>query len=372
VRTKGMRLRIAPIAWHAKYRYTIGGLRINGKRKRLFFETAREAQEALRSLQIKARREGQAGLDIPDALRAMASDCARRLAPYGKTIADATTFFLAHLSATESVCVEKLVGDYLRFQERNKLSGKHLTGIRARLLRFQEAFKERPVRTLNAAEIEEWLYHNGNGSAPQTLVHRRATLRALFGWALRQKLVDSNPLDAIAKPKVVRPAPAILTPENLSRFLAAAPFDLLPILAIGAFAGLRTAELLRLEWGEINLESGLVEVRADKAKSARRRLVRIEPNLAQWLAPYAGMVGKVWPGGERKFHEATTKLGRELGLKWQANGLRHSYASFHLAKFENAPALALSMGHTTPQMVFAHYREVVSPREAQRFWEIRP
>jgi hypothetical protein len=135
-----MKLRIVPITWHPRYSYVIAGLRVNGKRKRLFFETARAAEEELRNLQIKARRQGQAGLDMSDALRAMAVGCARQLKPHGKTILDATSFYLNYLAATESKHVEKLVEDYLRSQERSKLSARHLTDIRSRLGRFQEAF----------------------------------------------------------------------------------------------------------------------------------------------------------------------------------------------------------------------------------------
>jgi hypothetical protein len=137
-----MCLRIVPVNWHPRYKYCIGGLRVNGKRKRLFFETAQEAEEELRNLRIKARRQGQAGLDMPDSLRAMAADCARWLKPHGKTILDATSFYLHHLVAAESARIGKLVEDYLRSQERNKLSARHLTDIRSRLGRFQEAFGE--------------------------------------------------------------------------------------------------------------------------------------------------------------------------------------------------------------------------------------
>ena len=370
-----MRLRIIPISWHSRYKYCIGGLRVNGKRKRLFFETEAKAEEELRNLQIKARRQGQAGLDMSDSLRAMAVDCARRLKAHGKTILDATGFYLNHLAASKSARIGKLVEDYVRSQERSKLSARHLTDIRSRLGRFQEAFGTRPVRTLAATEIEEWLYgmHNGgDGLEPQTLVNWRAALHAFFGWLLRQKLIDFNPIEAIAKPKVVRIPPAIWTPGDLAKLLKAASADLVPIIALGAFAGLRTAELLRLNWDEISLERGLIELRADKAKSARRRLVKVEPNLAQWLTSYASNTGKVWPKGWRSYHEATAKLCRELALEWPENGLRHSYASFHLARFENAEALALQMGHTSARMIFDHYREVVSPQDAQRYWEIRP
>jgi integrase len=370
-----MRLRIVSITWHSKYRYTIGGLRVNGKRKRLFFETEAEAKEELRNLQIKSRRQGQAGLNMSDSLRVMAVDCARQLKPHGKTILDATSFYLNHLAATESACVEKLIEDYLRSQERTKVSARHLTDIRSRLGRFHEAFVRRPVRTLNAIEIEEWLYslsNNGDGLEPQTLVNWRAALHAFFGWLLRQKQIDFNPIASVAKPKVVREPPAIWTPDDLDKLLRAAPSDLVPVIAVGAFAGLRTAELLRLNWNEIGLERELIEVRADKAKDARRRLVKVEPNLAAWLIPHGGKSGNIWPKGWRSYHEATAKLCRELELEWPENGLRHSYASYHLAHFQSAEMLALQMGHTSARMIFDHYREVVSPAVAELYWEIQP
>jgi hypothetical protein len=43
-----------------------------------------------------------------------------------------------------------------------------------------------------------------------------------------------------------------------------------------------------------------------------------------------------------------------------------------LAKHQNAAQLALEMGHVGPQMIFAHYRELVTPEEAQRYWNILP
>jgi integrase len=113
-------------------------------------------------------------------------------------------------------------------------------------------------------------------------------------------------------------------------------------------------------------------VRADKAKSARRRLVKVEPNLAAWLTPHGGKSGEIWPKGWRSYYGATAKLVHELELEWPENGLRHSFASYHLARFENAEALALQMGHTSSRMVFEFYREVVSSQAAQVYWEIRP
>jgi hypothetical protein len=34
--------------------------------------------------------------------------------------------------------------------------------------------------------------------------------------------------------------------------------------------------------------------------------------------------------------------------------------------------LALEIGHTDSGMIFNHYRELVRPKEAERYWNIRP
>jgi integrase len=147
------------------------------------------------------------------------------------------------------------------------------------------------------------------------------------------------------------------------------------MLAIGAFAGLRTAELLRLEWADIDFKSGKINVSASKSKTARRRLIACAPNLRAWLAPYAAGLreGLLWQTSESAFHKACLKAGKAAGLaKWPQNGLRHSFASYHLAKHQNAAMLALDMGHTTTAMIFASYREIVTPEEAELYWRIFP
>ncbi|HUF63040.1 MAG TPA: hypothetical protein VMN36_13265 [Verrucomicrobiales bacterium] len=54
------------------------------------------------------------------------------------------------------------------------------------------------------------------------------------------------------------------------------------------------------------------------------------------------------------------------------NAGRHSYASYHLAHFRNASDLALQLGHHNTEVLFAHYRELVSPDAAAAYWKIYP
>jgi integrase len=142
------------------------------------------------------------------------------------------------------------------------------------------------------------------------------------------------------------------------------------MLGIGAFTGLRDAEIKRLDWNEVNLPRKYVEVKAAKAKSARRRIVPIQPNLAEWLRPYSGMKGGLVPVGAR---DKLDRVRKEAGLaRWPKNGLRHSFASYRLAEIHDAPRVASELGHTSPQMLYSTYRELVLPEEAERYWAIRP
>ena len=54
------------------------------------------------------------------------------------------------------------------------------------------------------------------------------------------------------------------------------------------------------------------------------------------------------------------------------NGLRHSFASYHAAQFQDAGMLALELGHRDQKLIFAHYRELVRPADARKYWNLRP
>jgi integrase len=55
-----------------------------------------------------------------------------------------------------------------------------------------------------------------------------------------------------------------------------------------------------------------------------------------------------------------------------SNGLRHSFASYHLAHFRDAARLAIELGHADQELLFRHYRELVKPEVAAKYWAIRP
>jgi integrase len=353
-------------------RWVIEGIRVQGKRQRRFFRTKTAADQELVRIQTKLRREGEEALALKDSLRMMALEVTRDLEPFGKTLRDAGDFYLKYLrEAHKSISVEALVSEVLAMQKRMKRSPEHQDDLKIRLRHFCETFGLSPVRTITSKEIETWLHDLK--LSPQSINNYRSRVSILFNYGVKRGYLERNPVTIIERMKNVDQAPEIFTVDELRLLLNKAPSQLLPMFAIGAFAGLRTAELGRLEWKNINLIRGFIDVPASKSKTARRRLITMAPNLRAWLSPYAGHTGKLWSRHLDHYYYFALQTWKAAGLtKWPNNGLRHSFASYHLAKHQDAPRLALDMGHVNAQMIFSNYREIVTPEEAERFWKIFP
>lgn len=363
-------LQVRPYLHSTSHPWVIEGYRLpDGKRKRLFFRTQKDAETELGKIKGVLEKEGKQGLAISGALREEAAKCAEKLQPFGRSITQAVEHYIAHLLRTERSCtVSELAESLLSAKRQDGKSKAYLLDLTKRVNRFTETFGARAVSEIEAREIDDWL--RALALSPKSRNNFRANVGVLFSYAVDRGYIERNPIERTAKAKLVNKAVEILTLDELSALLAAADAEILPALAIGAFAGLRDAEIGRLDWKEVNLSRGYIEVTALNAKSARRRLVKVQPNLSAWLAPYASRTGKVLPPNARKKEEAARAAAKLEN--WPNNGLRHSYASYHVAHFGDAARTAMEMGHSTPQMVFAHYREVVSPEDAKRYWELAP
>src|ERR1700730_5959091 len=355
--------------------------RENGKRVRKFFTTETAAKKALKEITDKIRKEGYAALNVSDATRIAAVEAVKNLAPFpGATIAKAVEFYVSHLkTAQRSVPIRQLVDEYLHAKGQDKeLSLVHLQDLRLRYERFCETFADTGTRTLTSQQIEEWLW-SLNVSA-QTQKNYRSRLGALFNFAIRRGYIDKekNPIDDITPPKVRGGKKEIFTVDELRAVLEHARetnSEALPLIAIGAFAGVRTMERVRLLWEDRAIRGGFLTVGSEDAKTAARRTIKMEPCLQAWLSPFAGLSGLIFDGNDLKFCSQLRNLCKAVGMKKAPkNGLRHSFASYHVAKYQDAERVRgdLGLGHSTAGLLFANYRELVSPEEAERYFNIFP
>jgi integrase len=370
MRTHKVRLRSynASKSPHLKY---VVNYRENGKRKRRFFEKKDHAQSFADERNIELRNREVTRAEFPIALQIMAYECAERLQRFGKTIADATGHFVDYLERSEKSCTAaQLVSELVTAKERDGASARHVSDLRSRLNAFAQKFDGQPVATITSAEIDDWL--RSLPVSPVTRNHYRRLVILAFNFAIGRKYAATNSASETAEAREPKSKPGILTVEQAAALLVNAASEIVPYLAIGLFAGLRRAEIERLDWREIDFDSGHIEVTAEKSKSKiANRFITMQPNLREWLLPHRKLRGNVTP--LETFRQLFPQARLAAGIMdWPDNALRHSFASYHVAHFKDARALALEMGHMDSNMLFNHYRALVKPTEAARYWSITP
>jgi len=207
-----------------------------------------------------------------------------------------------------------------------------------RLNRFAETFQGL-ASAVTAHQVREYLQglkrKNGKAVSNRTRRNFQTVINSLFHFARMRWYVVRDVVDEICEigsPKVQVAEIGVFTPEQIKSILAVSPSELLPAFAIGAFCGLRTAELQRLDWQDVKLEQRVVIVGAKKAKTASRRVVPISDNCARWLGPHWKKEGSVSPAPhDNALGDRFECAASRAGVKWVKNGLRHSFCSYRLA-----------------------------------------
>jgi len=264
--------------------------------------------------------------------------------------------------------IRDVVTELLEVKKGDGLSRRYIQTLRSHLTRFADTFGMN-IGAVTTALIAEWLRSLGVGARARNNI--RMSVVTLFHFARAHGYLPKGvPTEAeqVARAKVRGGEIGILSPQQLARLLKCADEEVTLYLVLGAFTGLRAAELLRLEWSDINMKRGYITVAKHKAKTATRRLVPIQPNLVQWLSR-GGCDGRIFVS-EKAAKRAIDFAKKQIG-KWPTNALRHSYATYRLAATHDAARVALEMGNS-PQMLFSNYRELADDQDAAAWFAIVP
>ena len=283
-------------------------------------------------------------------------------------------FLKRHPIGLPAKTVQEIADELVEVKRRAGKSDIYIKDLQSRLDSFAKAFNVR-LATISGAQIETFirgLSRSGRSLSGRTQNNYRRIIGTLMKFAVKRGYLpkDHDEISAVERAQDDSGEIEIFTPDELRKLFENARPELVPYLAIGAFAGLRAAELQRLDWSEVNIARRYIEVKASKSKTASRRLAPMPDNLALWLTGCALTSGPVAPFANMS-KQLSTFLAPLAGLKWKHNGLRHSFISYRLAVVQDVGKVALEAGNS-PQMIFKHYRELVTPDEAQEWISIVP
>ena len=366
--------------------------RLAGRGKRLFYDTKTEAQTVAEQMRIKRRNEGDSAFEISAADRIDAENALRVLRAHGITLKQAADFSIRHLSTVlNSKAVSEVVEELVEKVSQDGLSRDYLYCAGSLWRRFAKDHSHLMIGNIDAIAIDKWLRElEGVSGASRNDYARRLT--HLFGYAVKSKYAVENPMKNVERAKIKRGMPEALSIPQVIDLLRSADATFMPCLLVGLFAGLRPlSEVCRLRWERINFETKQIYVAPGCSKNnSSVRYVYMSDNLVEWLLPYrqaSGALIKSRAIYQRRHLRTTIKAGFagsqdkppalvNAGIskhgRWPKDGFRHTYCSMHLAKHKNLAETVAQMGHTGSNIIFKHYRAIVTSQEAEVFWEISP
>jgi integrase len=262
------------------------------------------------------------------------------------------------------------------------------------LQKFARTFTGTAVCDLTKAHLDQFIENIGKvksrspnqrkAISAKSRNHYRAVIRQFLAWAVRKDYLPQT--HRLTEADGLRPEFSntsetnFYTPAEFNALLDAAQRQLAalrPIVAMGGLAGLRTAELLRLDWSDIWRIPDHIEVTAGKSKTRQRRLVEKCPALNAWLEPYRGnKTGLLWEGHEVTFQQKIAELCADAKVEDKSverrhNGLRHAFCTYHFALHANENLTAQQAGNS-PAMIHQHYKGLATRAEAEKWFAVKP
>jgi hypothetical protein len=165
--------------------------------------------------------------------------------------------------------------------------------------------------------------------------------------------------------------PEIITPAKYQEVLDSCDEELLPVVVLMGFGGIRREEVLKMSWVNIWELQDCVEVNAREAKTSERRVLERSSVINAWLAPYRQHKGRIWKHSKGVLHHRLDDLREKTELKGKHNVLRHSFGSYRYALTDSADKTAKEMGNSPTTLKKSYYR-VATPAQGAEWFNLMP
>jgi integrase len=350
---------------------------IAGKRSRKFYkygdiDSAREHYAKVIEAEAETTKEDSRAINDSQLLEE-ASRGKKALAAHGKTIKDAVAFYLTHLEKLEShgsTTVAQLVKKFLNGKEGN-VRPRTYDDLNSRLGIFEKKYADTPLSTITPENIRAWLKELG--LAPQTTINFWRVLHNFFNYGIELDLIDSNPVRKAFRPRDPKRSKVILHADEVATLLHKSPAEIQPALVLMTFCGIRTEEVTKLDWADIDWDDSTIELGEEVAKTNKERHVTIPANAVAWLKPLKKRRGAIADYGSSHIFMRAFKAARDAaGLTdWHNDTLRKTFISHHYGTHENA-ALTVKEAGNSHGIMEKHYKKPMKKKEAEKLWKVTP
>ncbi len=222
-----------------------------------------------------------------------------------------------------------------------------------------------PLRSMSTAQCRRILHAAFGGSA-SAFRKGRAMLHSVFAHGMRQEWCAENPVARIEVPAVQEREIVPLRREEVERLEAAVQQPehraMRLSLHLLLYCGLRPQEVARLQPQHVQPERGCVVVPGRCSKTGGGRVVPLRNR-----ALLRGVRMRIPRNWEQRWRRLRRGAGFAPG-KWVPDVCRHTFASYHAARFRDLGALQLEMGHRSADLLRSRYLNLPRVEEAKGYW----
>lgn len=201
----------------AGYSFVVCGPTLADKNRELrCFKTEREAKTYAHMRNTEAQTQGFDSLSFPAWLRVTAQRCHGQLSERGKSLEDATRYYLEDLDRTEkSISLRDIVKRCLAAKKEAGFTKGYLYSLRRGLHLFRHTLGEKRIIS-EITPLDMVAYLTAIPGTPSTRNSLRQMLSSLFSFADKLGFCSSNPMRGAEKEKVVDAPGGVLTPTQLA------------------------------------------------------------------------------------------------------------------------------------------------------------
>jgi integrase len=294
------------------------------------------------------------------------------------SLEEAVRFYLAHHKdggpPPTRKPFEQTASSYYDSKIKSGMSKGHCKNIKGRLKQLVKVLPDGVcLDELTAGQLDAAVL--GLGIQGKTRNEYRAILSNFYAWAAKQNppmvAKGVNPAKEMERHKVKHREAGFCPVGDLRKILAGASLkrpDMLPLLVLVAFSGLRPSEAIRLDWSEVGAD--YIRLPGKKSKTGYSRQIPIQSNLKSWLSLWRKPSGPV--SAPIDLAHVNQRIAEFSGITLSHDSLRHSFGTYRQQFVTNVGMVSDEMGNSA-QICRRHYLNAFcTEKEAKEWFNLMP
>ena len=200
--------------------------------------------------------------------------------------------------ASAAITLGSLVNRYLKFKEASVRKSTH-SETKRYLNEYWKTLHKVPIHEVKRRDIAVRLTQISEEHGPVAAARARIALSGIFAWAMREGIVDANPVIGTNKPPEPPSRDRVLTDTELAEIWAACQDnDYGRIVKLALLTGARREEIGGLTWQEIDIERAELTLPPERTKNGRPHIIPLSPMALSIVAATPRREGREYLFGE--------------------------------------------------------------------------